>query len=55
MACHGNNLEGGVGAKLQKVGSKLSVDQIKNQIIMVAVVCLLESSKRMMLKKLPFG
>ncbi|MBA2939035.1 cytochrome c [Paenibacillus sp. CGMCC 1.16610] len=33
IACHGNNLEGGVGPKLQKIGSKLSVDQIKNQII----------------------
>ncbi|MDQ0877620.1 cytochrome c551 [Paenibacillus sp. V4I3] len=33
IACHGNNLEGGVGPKLQKIGSKLSVDQIKNQIV----------------------
>lgn len=33
IACHGNNLEGGVGPKLQKIGSKLRFDQIKNQII----------------------
>jgi mono/diheme cytochrome c family protein len=33
IACHGNNLEGGVGPKLQNIGLKLSVDQIKNQII----------------------
>lgn len=28
MSCHGNNMEGGVGPNLQKVGSKYNKDQI---------------------------
>lgn len=31
-SCHGNNLEGGVGPNLQKIGSTLSKDRILNQI-----------------------
>ncbi|ADG07410.1 c-type cytochrome [Kyrpidia tusciae] len=32
QACHGANLEGGVGPALDKVGAKLSEDQIQKQI-----------------------
>jgi mono/diheme cytochrome c family protein len=32
MACHGANLEGKLGPNLQKVGGKLSEEQIKKQI-----------------------
>lgn len=32
QACHGANLEGGVGPALDKVGGKLSEDQIQKQI-----------------------
>ncbi|MDI3328476.1 MAG: cytochrome c [Alicyclobacillaceae bacterium] len=32
QACHGMNLEGGMGPALDKVGSKLSEDQIKQKI-----------------------
>ncbi|WP_110112509.1 cytochrome c551 [Bacillus sp. CGMCC 1.16541] len=32
-SCHGNNLEGGVGPNLTKVGNKYSEDEIENIII----------------------
>jgi len=32
ISCHGSNLEGGVGPKLQDVGSRLSEDEIRNTI-----------------------
>jgi cytochrome c551 len=33
ISCHGKNLEGGVGPNLQKVGSKLSQEEIENIIL----------------------
>ncbi|WP_027416095.1 c-type cytochrome [Aneurinibacillus terranovensis] len=33
IVCHGQNLEGGVGPALAKIGSQLSRDQIRNRII----------------------
>lgn len=32
-ACHGNNLEGGVGSDLTKIGASRSKDEIKNAIV----------------------
>jgi mono/diheme cytochrome c family protein len=32
MVCHGENLEGKIGPNLQKIGGKISADQIKKQI-----------------------
>jgi cytochrome c551 len=33
VSCHGQNLEGGVGPSLEKVGSKLSQEEIENIIL----------------------